>query len=418
MILGVLVIVTVSLSVRNGLAQTNQPKSVAIFLYPGVELLDFAGPGEVFSSSGFKTFTMSVDGKELTSQGFVKIKPAYSIEDAPVPDIIIFPGGSSGPTSKDPKVMDWIRKTRGGGAVFMSVCTGAFILAEAGLLEGKNATTHWGSTAYLAKVLPHSKVLENTRFVDNGDVITTAGVSAGIDGALHLVSRIKGLEAAKATAHYMEYDKWDPSKGQVDKRNEIIEGLQKESTTLENRVKGPADAGQIPYVGEFLNLAAELQSQGKLKQSAAVMEIAMKFYPESHEVHAILYGLYRKFGKPAPTDEAVFMKLIADGKIDEAMATYEKDQKAFPGAKTFSEDDVNMAGYHLMAKKDYVNAIRVFQLNARAYPKSFNVFDSLGEAYLNAGNEKEAIANYKKSLELNAENTNAKEVLARMDHAN
>ena len=415
---GILIVAPVIFFAPAVKAQTNQPKTVAVFLYQGVELLDFAGPGEVFSASGFKTFTMSVDGKELRSQGFVTIKPEYSIETAPLPDIIVFPGGSSGPTSKDPRVIDWIKKTRGVGSVFMSVCTGAFILAQAGLLDDKNVTTHWGATESLSKKFPKSTVLENTRFVDNGDIITTAGVSAGIDGALHLVSRIKGLDAAKSAAHYMEYDKWDPTQGQVDRENEIIEKLRKESPRMEKEMGYVPDLGSnkvIPYEGEFLNLSSELRSKNQLRQAAAVLEIAIKFYPDSQPSYALLYSLYRKLGKPAPLEEGAFIKLIADKKIEEAVAIYEKEQKAFPGGKTFSEIDLNTAGYQLLAQKDYLNAIKVFQLNAKAYPKSFNVFDSLGEAYLSAGNEKEAIANYRKSLELNSENTNAIDVLAKVE---
>jgi transcriptional regulator GlxA family with amidase domain len=174
-----------------------EPKNVAIFLYQGVELLDFAGPGEVFSAAGFNTYTMSVDGKSLTSQGFVKIQPEFSIETAPAPDIVVFPGGSAGPTSSDPAVMAWIKKLNAHGSYFMSVCTGAFILGQVWTVGQQRVTTHWGSTKSLAKTLPTSTVLESTRFVDNGTIITTAGVSAGIDGALYLVSRIKGLDAAK-----------------------------------------------------------------------------------------------------------------------------------------------------------------------------------------------------------------------------
>ena len=232
----------------NGQTKPVEPKNVAIFLYQGVELLDFAGPGEVFSAAGFNTYTMSVDGKSLTSQGFVRIQPEFSIETAPTPDIVVFPGGSAGPTSNDPNVMAWIKKLNAHGSYFMSVCTGAFILAKAGLLDNKRVTTHWGSTKSLGQTIPTSTVLERTRFVDNGTIITTAGVSAGIDGALHLVSRIKGLEAAKKTAHYMEYEKWDPQEGVVDKKNAYLQEVGVEGSKSTSSTVGTVE-GTIPFPG-------------------------------------------------------------------------------------------------------------------------------------------------------------------------
>jgi transcriptional regulator GlxA family with amidase domain len=197
-------------------AQDEKPKKVAIFLYPGVEVLDFAGPSEVFAASGFDTYTVSADGKDVLSQGFITVRPQYSLENAPVPDIVVFPGGGAGAPSKNPVLLEWVRKLHERGSILMSVCTGAQILAKAGLLDNKNVTTWHGFIPDLQTMLPNSVVLANTRYVDNGNIITTAGVSAGIDGALYLVSRLNGMEAAKKTAYYMEYVNWDPAAGRVD----------------------------------------------------------------------------------------------------------------------------------------------------------------------------------------------------------
>jgi transcriptional regulator GlxA family with amidase domain len=204
-------------------AQTDSmPKKVAIFLYKGAEILDLAGPSEVFAASGFDTYTMSVDGKEILSQGFITIKPQYSLETAPIPDIVVFPGGGATAPANDPRVMEWVKKLHDRGSILMSVCTGAQILARAGYLDNKNITTWHGYINDLQKLVPTAVVLGNTRFVDNGNIITTAGVSAGIDGALYLVSRLNGMEAAKQTAFYMEYDKWDPKAGRVDVKREGV----------------------------------------------------------------------------------------------------------------------------------------------------------------------------------------------------
>ena len=195
-------------------------KNVAIFIHDGVEILDFSGPGEVFAAArptdgAFHVYTVSLSTDPIVSQGFVKILPEYSIDNCPKPDIIVLPGGNTGPVAKNPKVIDWV-KTHGPDLdVILSVCTGAFILQKTGLLDGKKATTWHGALSSFKSVATKTEVLENTRWVDNGQVVTTAGVSAGIDGALRIVEKMFGRPVAKATARYMEYDKWDPEDGVI-----------------------------------------------------------------------------------------------------------------------------------------------------------------------------------------------------------
>jgi transcriptional regulator GlxA family with amidase domain len=189
--------------------------NICFYLQDGVEILDFAGPMEVFSYAGFQVFTVSRKKGSLVSQGVLKIIPDYSIDDAPPSDILAFFGGNTGPSVADEAVIDWIRSRKTATRYFFSVCTGAFILGKAGLLDSLTATTHFTVIEPLRKALPSTRVLENVRFVDNGNVITTAGISAGIDGALHLVAKLKGDEVAKDVAEYMEYDKWAPGQGLV-----------------------------------------------------------------------------------------------------------------------------------------------------------------------------------------------------------
>lgn len=195
-----------------------QVRKVAIFIYEGVEILDFSGPSEVFASAGtddasFQVFTVAATKDPILSQGFIKIQPEYSIEDCPVPDIIVLPGGSSGASANNPRVINWIKSHSAKLDGILTVCTGAFILEKTGLLEGKKATTWHGAIGRFREAAPKTEVLENVRWVDNGQIVTTAGVSAGIDGALHVVEKLLGREAAKETAHYMEYDKWKPEDG-------------------------------------------------------------------------------------------------------------------------------------------------------------------------------------------------------------
>jgi transcriptional regulator GlxA family with amidase domain len=189
--------------------------SICFYLQDGVEVLDFAGPMEVFSYAGFKVFTVSRTKAPIVSQGILKVVPDYSIEDAPPSDILAFFGGSSGQPSRDPALIKWIQDRKPSTQYFFSVCTGAFIIGRAGLLDGLTATTFHSSIEDLKQSFPNTKVLSDARFVDNGKVITTAGISAGIDGALHLVAKLKGEDVAKEVTRYMEYDKWVPGQGLV-----------------------------------------------------------------------------------------------------------------------------------------------------------------------------------------------------------
>jgi len=187
---------------------------VAIVLYPGVELLDFAGPGEVFAAAhAFRPYTVAASAAPLLSQGFVTVTPQYSIADAPAPHVLLVPGGNIGALLDDPDMMAWLKETAASARNVVSVCNGAIVLAEAGLLKGLDATTHWGAIEALRQHAPDTRVLEGHRWVDSGRVLTTAGVSAGIDGALHLVSRLASREEADRVARYMEYDAWEPSAG-------------------------------------------------------------------------------------------------------------------------------------------------------------------------------------------------------------
>ena len=191
-------------------------QNVAILIWDGVELLDFAGPGEVFSSArdkngkaAFRVYTVASSEQPILSQGFLTVTPQFTIDNCPEPDIVVLPGGGVGGARRDEDLMNWIAGTEGSASVHLSVCTGAYILAELGWLDGKEATTHWSAIRGLRELASETKVVENVRFVDQGAVITSAGVSAGIDSSLHLVARLLGHESAKKTARYMEY-LWKP----------------------------------------------------------------------------------------------------------------------------------------------------------------------------------------------------------------
>lgn len=199
-------------------AANNRQISICFFLYDGVEVLDFAGPMEVFSYAGFRIFTVAKKKEPLLSQRILKVMPDYSIADAPPADIFAVFGGNDDVAANDPEVIRWIQSRDTTTQSYFSVCTGAFILGKAGLLDHLTVTTFHRSIGSLQRQVPNARVLENVRYVDNGRVITTAGISAGIDGALHLVAKLKGKEAAMEVARHMEYDKYVPDQGLVVKK--------------------------------------------------------------------------------------------------------------------------------------------------------------------------------------------------------
>lgn len=204
----------------NDINKKENPKDITIcfYLQDGIEVLDFAGPLEVFTAAGFKIFIVSKTKDKIISQGTLTIVPDYSIEDAPASDIMVFFGGNTNVPTNDTSVISWIKSRRKSTEYFLSVCTGAFIIGKAGILDNLTATTYHLQIDALKKALPKTKVLSNVRFVDNGNVIATAGISAGIDGALHLVQKLRGRDFAKNVAEIIEYDKWIPEQGLIIKK--------------------------------------------------------------------------------------------------------------------------------------------------------------------------------------------------------
>lgn len=183
---------------------------VAVLLYDGVEEIDYAGPIEVFGASGFDVFTVAQTKSPVTSVYGLQLLPDHDFSDAPNADVLLVPGGGVKLAWKNPALLTWIRQRSREVRIVMSVCSGAFILGKAGLLDGVSSTTTSSMRDQLAKNFPSTQV-RAARYVDSGKIITTAGLSAGIDGALHLVARESGERSAQAAARYMEYD-WAPSR--------------------------------------------------------------------------------------------------------------------------------------------------------------------------------------------------------------
>jgi transcriptional regulator GlxA family with amidase domain len=183
-------------------------------LFDGVEELDAVGPYEVlafwthaFPDDGWSVTTMSFSGAPVTGAKGLTILPHTAVTDAPALDVLVYPGGNgTRPLLADAEHLDWVRATRRNVPLLTTVCTGSLVLAAAGLLSGRPATTHWASLDLLGELDRTIDVRRDVRYVDDGDVITAAGVSAGIDMALHLVARLSSIETAAAVRRGIQYD--------------------------------------------------------------------------------------------------------------------------------------------------------------------------------------------------------------------
>ncbi len=192
---------------------------VSILLFDEVEVLDACGPFEVFSVANrvslrerpevpppFAVTTVAV-GQERTirARGGLHVVATHLLGEEPTADIVIVPGGVTAKIERDPEVLMWTRTAAAAARITASVCTGVFVLAEAGVIVDSTVTTHWEDIAELRQRFPRLDVTESQRYVDNGHVATSAGVSAGIDLALHLVARTVDLDLAVLTARQMDY---------------------------------------------------------------------------------------------------------------------------------------------------------------------------------------------------------------------
>lgn len=180
-----------------------------------MQIIDYTGPyetfGHTYSEDGpaFNMYTVSEKTAAITTAMGMSVNPKYSFENAPKPDIILVPGGSVDDQVNNPIVIKWLQDQTKDAEIVMSVCNGAFILAKAGLLDGLEATTTSGLIPLFRETAKRTRVIDDRRFVDTGKVITTAGLSSGIDGSLHVIERLFGKGTAQMAALGMEYN-WDP----------------------------------------------------------------------------------------------------------------------------------------------------------------------------------------------------------------
>lgn len=193
-------------------------KHIGIVLFDDVEELDVVGPWEVlaawtraFPEDGYTVSCLSRSGGPVECAKGLTLQAHHNYAEAPRLEVLVYPGGrGTRPQLQDGRQLDWVRRQRAIVPLMTSVCTGSLVYAAAGLLSQRPATTHWASLERLAELDPTITVQADERFVDDGDIITSAGVSAGIDMALHLVGRLSGPERARQVRRYIQYDPAPP----------------------------------------------------------------------------------------------------------------------------------------------------------------------------------------------------------------
>ena len=194
------------------------PKTIGILLFGDVEELDAVGPWEVLAfwarnhpEDGWQVVTIAESTEPVKCSKGLRIIPDHTLADSPELDVLIYPGGrGTRPHLTDQARLSWVKEQRARVPLMASVCTGSLVYAAAGILAGRPATTHWSSVDRLAELDPTIEVRADDRFVDDGDIITSAGVSAGIDMALLLVARLAGADRAREVRRGIQYDPAPP----------------------------------------------------------------------------------------------------------------------------------------------------------------------------------------------------------------
>ncbi|MDE1163865.1 MAG: DJ-1/PfpI family protein [Pseudomonas sp.] len=201
--------------------------NIGIYVYDDVEVLDFAGPYEVFttaarvharSHSGAPLFTVFTVGRTLApvrARAGLKVEADFAIDRHPPLDLLVVPGGVVTAELCKPDVIQWLGRQIHPSRLVASVCTGAFMLAQTGKLDGLRVTTHWEDLDELREMFPKLQVLGGRRWVDQGALLTSAGISAGIDMSLHLVERLHSRALAERTARQLEFD-WVGNQSGID----------------------------------------------------------------------------------------------------------------------------------------------------------------------------------------------------------
>jgi transcriptional regulator GlxA family with amidase domain len=324
-------------------------RNVAVVVYKNAEPLDWTGPFEVWNDAAsfgesngeeaFHVYVVSKTTEPLNAQG-LQVVPNYSIANAPKPDVLIIPGGQSSNLTNDPEFFAWTEKAAEEAEIVQTVCTGALVLAKAGMLDNLEVTTWYGAIRYLRDSYPKVTVKDGRRFIDNGRIVTTAGISAGIDGSLHLVARLLGRRVADQVARYMEYH-WTPEpylavnyrflNPSTDDQGRLMQSA--EMQREEKNFQAAADIyrsilEKSPDAGAaWFALARTLRDlDDHPGAAAAYVRAANNAQDEHHKAHA-LYNAACEYTLAGSIDEAVasLQKAVASGFVDSDQISHDPD---------------------------------------------------------------------------------------------
>ena len=347
-------------------AQMPEPKNILFFLYNGVEILDFSGPMEVLAAAGYKVYTVA-DKDTIVSRGILKVLPDYNFKktsDYPKPDIVVVFGGSAHMQWGNESHQQFLRNVTANSVLDFSVCDGAFYFGGIGLLDGKTSTTYHWLVSELQKRFPKTTVLPGVRYVDNGDLITTAGVSAGIDGAFYLVSKLKGEAYADFVAKRIEYEHWKPGSGKIVESDILLKIKQEGFVAI-------AKGGQeIPlHRGEIANLGRWFMAEKRFVEASACFEFLIKKYQANHLDYSDLAAAMKEQGKPAPPTKEAFLSLIDEQGGKAAQAVFEQTKKQYPDWQFLDPDALLFVGYYKYQNVGkFDEALAIFELNYAMFP--------------------------------------------------
>ncbi|MEM7484605.1 MAG: DJ-1/PfpI family protein [Bacteroidota bacterium] len=365
-------------------AQIKDTLNIALFVYDGVELLDFTGPGEVFAASSYYTnlyhFNVYTVAKEeqLTSQDFLSITPNYNLDNAPKSDVLILPGGNAGSVFNDRTVQSWIKDEIENATNVLTVCSGVYFLEKPGKLEGIKVTSHHKIIPFLRETLDAENVIDDVKYVDSGKIVTSAGVSSGIEGALLMVSKIAGYEVANRTARYMEYPQWDISNGRI-----TYDLIKNADALLEDK--------EEPFVFGTFDLAGyKALSENDKERAHNFFYQNSLYFPKSATAY---YGLAKAMSSTIdwvpPTYEDYLDVLRNDG-AEKGRKIYDKAKKIFPDWLLFTQKDIKVRGSNLLNEENIQAAELVFSMGVDSYPNDLELHIQLIEAQIRLKKSKKA----------------------------
>lgn len=256
------------------------PRNLAILLFEGVQIIDYTGPYEVFGQAvtpdgpAFQIYTVAEKLGPITTAMGMSVNPRYTFADAPKPDVLVLPGGNVNAHFDNPAVMRWIKDSSKDAEVVLSVCNGAFFLAKAGLLDGLEATTFAGLIDELRETAPKTKVVTDRRFVDNGKIVTSAGLSSGIEGSLHVIEKLLGKGYAQRVALGLEYN-WQPDGNWA--RAALPDRLVQVKPPGTPRVEPLVTQGAVDWWEKQWSVTTDLTPADLLAQISQTLETANKW---------------------------------------------------------------------------------------------------------------------------------------------